>query len=504
LTNNERLELLVSELDEFVVVLCDTSGKFISWHPGVLAQFGYTAVEFIGKDLELLFPEEVRNSGGVERELAAAAEKGRASDTRWLVKKSGERMMVDGVTIALRKPNGGLQGFGKVLLDITPLTKALESGRALTEALKQSNVLIRRWSGAIQHWTAGCERLYGWTASEASGKNADALLETAFRMPYAEVERQLLESGTWQGELQQVRKDRTSVFVSAQWVLVPDGKEQDPLIIATHTDITPRLEMQWDLESANERLKRMTDELERSNEELEEFAHIASHDLRAPLTTARWLTDLLSLRNSGQLDDDGRACVKRIGTSIERMSGLVDAILAHAQVGRSAIGALEETDTEAALAAALENLHGDIVMSNAAIQHEKLPPLAIQPQALTQLFQNLLANAIKYRRSGVAPAIRITGQSQPAGRVIAVEDNGIGIEPEWTERIFLPLQRRSELGAAGTGLGLATCKKIVTRAGGKIWVQSKLGLGSTFYFSLPARPPSLPEPGDFTRFNTPE
>jgi PAS domain S-box-containing protein len=485
LTNDERLRLLVSELDEFVVVLCDTSGNFTSWHPGVLKQFGYTAGEFIGQNLELLFPAEVRNSGGVEREIATAAEKGRASDTCWLVKKSGERMMVDGVTIALREPNGELVGFGKVLLDITRLTSALESGRALAEALKQSNVLIRRWSGAIQHWTAGCERLYGWTAVEAVGKTADALLETVFPIPYAEIERQLFESGMWQGELQQVRKDRSPVFVSAQWVLAPDGKESDRLIIATHTDITIRLQMQRDLESANERLKRITYELERSNEELEEFAHIASHDLRAPLTTARWLTDLLTLRNGSQLNDDGRACVTRIGTSLERMSNLVDAILAHAQVGQSAIGSLEETDTEAALAMALENLDGDIAASNALIQHDKLPPLAIQLQALTRLFQNLLANAIKYRRPEVWPKIKITARSESAGWVIAVEDNGIGIEPEWTERIFLPLQRRSELGAAGTGLGLATCKKIVTRAGGRIWVESELGLGSTFYFSVP-------------------
>jgi PAS domain S-box-containing protein len=485
LTNDERLRLLVAELDEFVVVLSDTSGDFTSWHPGVLKQFGYTSGEFIGQNLELLFPAEVRNSGAVQREIATAAEKGRASDTCWLVKKSGERMMVDGVTIALREQDGELVGFGKVLLDITPLTSALESGRALAEALKQSNVLIRRSSGAIQHWTTGCERLYGWTAQEAAGKIADALLETVFPIPYAGIERQLFESGMWQGELQQVRKDRTPVFVSAQWVLVPDGKESDPLIIATHTDITSRLQMQRDLESANERLKRMTYELERSNEELEEFAHIASHDLRAPLTTARWLTDLLTLRNGSQLNDDGRACVTRIGASLERMSNLVDAILAHAQVGQSAIGSLEETDTEAALAMALENLDGDIAASNALIQHDKLPPLAIQLQALTRLFQNLLANAIKYRRPEVGPKIKITARSESAGWVIAVEDNGIGIEPEWTERIFLPLQRRSELGAAGTGLGLATCKKIVMRAGGRIWVESELGLGSTFYFSVP-------------------
>jgi len=145
------------------------------------AQFGYTAGEFIGQNLELLFPGEDRNRGASRSEIATAAEKGRASGTRWLVKKSGERMMVDGVTIALRAPDGAAGvGFGKVLRDITPLTKALESGRALAEGLQQSNVLIRRWSGAIQHWTAGCERLYGWTAEEAGGKIADALLETVY------------------------------------------------------------------------------------------------------------------------------------------------------------------------------------------------------------------------------------------------------------------------------------------------------------------------------------
>jgi PAS domain S-box-containing protein len=487
LTGGERLglDLLVSELDEFVVVLCDTAGNFVSWHPGVLAQFGYTCGEFVGKNLELLFPAADRNSSAMEREIATAAEKGRAADTRWLVKKSGERIMVDGVTIALRSPDGTLAGFGKVLRDITPLTRALESGRALSEALKQSTVMIRRPNGAIEHWTAGCERLYGWTAEEASGKIADALLETVFPAPYSEIERHLVEFGMWQGEIQQIRKDRVPVFVSAEWVLLAHDKDADPLVIATHTDITSRLRMQRDIESANERLKRMTIELERSNEELEEFARIASHDLRAPLTTSRWLIDLLRIRNSAQLDEDGRTCIKQIASGLERMSDLVDAILAHAQVGHSAIGSLEETDTQTALAAAIENLRSDIAKSRAIIRYDNLPPVAIQHLALTQLFQNLLGNAIKYRRNDVPPEIRITARPEGTSCLLAVQDNGIGIEPEWTERVFVPLQRRSEASARGSGLGLATCKKIVTRAGGQIWVESKVGSGSTFYFSLP-------------------
>ena len=364
MTNDELLGILLSRLDEFVIVLCDTSGNFTSWHPGVFAQFGYTGEEFIGQNLALLYPTADRNER-VERELATAAKTGRASDTTRLGKKNGETMLVDGVTVALRAPDGALLGFGKVL-----------------------------------------------------------------------------------------------------------------------RDVTAQLQTQHDLEAANERMRRMTHELSRSNEDLEEFARIASHDLRAPLTTTRWLTDLLSFRHSGELNDEGRNCLQQIARSLERMAELVDAILAHAQVGQTAIGSVEETDTEGAIAIALENLTGDIVMSNAAIQYENLPPVAVQPQALTQLFQNLLGNAIKYRRPGIPPEIRITGRRESTRCVFAIEDNGIGIEDEWKDRIFLPLQRRAEK-ESGSGLGLATCKKIVTRAGGEIWVESKVGAGSTFYFTLP-------------------
>ena len=127
-----------------------------------------------------------------------------------------------------------------------------------------------------------------------------------------EIQRDLLNTGTWQGELHQTRKDGSAVYVSAQWVLFPHYVlDYEPYVIATYNDITSRLAMQRELETANERLKRMAHELERSNEELGEFARIASHDLSAPITTTRWLADLLATRHGHQLDDEGRKCVKQ-------------------------------------------------------------------------------------------------------------------------------------------------------------------------------------------------
>ncbi len=311
------------------------------------------------------------------------------------------------------------------------------------------------------------------------------LLRTKFPEPLEKIEAELLAKGSWQGDLMQRHKDGRWILVSTDLAVLP-GENGEPLrVICTHNDITSRLEMERELDNSNQRLRQMAQELERSNEELEEFARIASHDLSAPITTARWLTDLLTTRHARQLDQDGMTCLRQISSSLERMADLIDAVLAHALAGKGAIAAQEVTDANAALSAAMENLRGDIATSGAVIASAPLPKLHVRPQALTQLFQNLLSNAIKYRRLDLTPKVEITAVLDAGQWTIEVRDNGVGIEPAWFERIFLPMQRRHSSRVKGSGIGLATCKKIVTRAGGDIWVESELGSGSAFYFSLP-------------------
>lgn len=369
----DRFELLVSELEEFVIILLDNDGIFQTWHPGVERLFGYTAQEFIGQHMNILVPEPDHSNGATERELAEAVRCGRSSDTRTLVRKNGEEVFVDGVTVGLFTETGKRAGFGKVIRDLT--------------------------------------------------------------------ERQ---------------------------------QSQQSLLIARD-----------ELKRANEHLERMTVELERSNEELKEFAHIASHDLSAPLTSTKWLVDLLEMKHSDQLDERGRDCLKRIGQGLDRMSALVDAVLAHAQAGQTPVTSLESTPAEEALYKALENLRSEISASEAQIIHGALPDLLIAAEPLCRVFQNLISNAIKYRKPGVAPRIEITAEREQASWRIGVSDNGIGIEPQYFERIFIPMQRLHGPEIEGSGIGLATCKKIVGRAGGRLWVESEVGQGSCFYFVLP-------------------
>jgi PAS domain S-box-containing protein len=491
LTQNELLGQLLAGLEEPAIVLCSESGIFSSWHPAVLKQFGYTAHEFTGHGLELL--EASPDSGFQARELRKAQSNGRFRELRCLKRKDGTRIQVELVTIALHGADGKLAGFGRVFRDVSALRLAQEDAATLAGAVNRSNILVRGLDGTILNWAGGCERLYGWTKAEALGLKAHDLLGTKFPVPLEQITEELLDKGSWQGELFQKHKDGRSLLISADWVLLPVEGTSAPRVICTHTDITPRREMELKLEAGNERYKRIAAELERSNEELEEFARIASHDLSAPITTARWLTDLLATRHARQLDEEGAHCLRQISSSLERMSDLIEAVLAHALAGKNAISSQEGSDANAALRAATENLRRDIATTGTIIENSPLPKLLIQPQPLTQLFQNLLSNAIKYRRPGVPPRVEVSAARQADQWTIEVRDNGLGIERDWFERIFLPLQRRHGTQIKGSGIGLATCKKIVSRAGGEIWVESDVGRGSAFYFSLPSsgeEPPS--------------
>lgn len=486
---NELYGLFLSQLEDLAIILLDSAGRILSWHPGVKSHFGYEAAEFIGQPITLLLPREERDAHACMQELQAAESSGRFDNTRMFVTREGKLVFCEGVMLPLRDASGHVVAFGKLLRNVGENKTIEENLRALARALDQTTVMIRQPGGQVEHWTAGCEHLYGWTAEEAVGKNVHDLLRTVFPTTLEEINDQLRSSGAWKGELKQFRRDGSCLYVSTYWMLLADSDSGGEAVIETQSDITSRVEIQQELEAVNQRLKRMALELERSNQDLEAFARIASHDLSAPITSTRWLVDLLASRHGKQMDEAARGIVTQISQGLSRMSDLVDAVLAHARVGTSAIGTAEPVCSEEALAASIQNLQRHISISNAAIEHGPLPLVQTEKQALSQLFQNLISNSIKYRRPSEPPKIVISAKPLDGMWLFSVADNGIGIEPEWHERVFQPMQRRHGLDVAGSGIGLATCKKIVTRAGGRIWVESSPGEGATFYFTLPGPMP---------------
>jgi signal transduction histidine kinase len=261
-----------------------------------------------------------------------------------------------------------------------------------------------------------------------------------------------------------------------------------------HDQLETRVaERTQELKASNELLtgeiierKRAEEDFARSNAELEQFAYVASHDLQEPLRMVASYVQLLERRYRGRLDKDADEFIGFAVDGAKRMQALINDLLAYARIGTRG-KAFTPTDSEKAARTGAGNLRVAIEESGAQISYQSLPTLHADASQLAQLFQNLFSNAIKFR-SQAAPIIKVSAERRDGAWQFSVTDNGIGIDPQYSEHVFRLFQRLHTRAAyPGTGIGLALCKKIVERHGGRIWVESRLGQGSTFHFTIPER-----------------
>jgi light-regulated signal transduction histidine kinase (bacteriophytochrome) len=261
--------------------------------------------------------------------------------------------------------------------------------------------------------------------------------------------------------------------------LGPLAGEGSVSVVASVRDITWRKQLEADLRNSAE-------ELARSNADLEQFAYVASHDLQEPLRAVAGLVQLLQQRLAGKLDERGEEFMHHAVDGARRMQTLISDLLMYSRLSTRAHPP-QTIDSSIAVERALANLALPVLESGALVSVEPLPSIVADPTQLTQLFQNLIGNALKYRGDR-KPLIRISSRRVDGTWVFSVEDNGIGIEAEYFERIFGVFQRLHTLREyPGTGIGLAICKRIVERHGGRLWVESVPAQGSTFRFTLPDR-----------------
>ena len=233
-------------------------------------------------------------------------------------------------------------------------------------------------------------------------------------------------------------------------------------------------------------LMQKTIELGRSNAELEQFAYVASHDLQEPLRMVSSYVQLFEKRYRGQVDEQADKYIRYAVEGARRMQLLIGGLLEYSRMGRQDIEP-REVSADVPLEQALSNLRSSIEESGVEMTCDAMPSVLAEPAQLAQVFQNLIGNAVKFRRPDVPPKIHVAVDTSVSPYVFSVHDNGIGIAPEYAERVFVIFQRlhtRAEY--PGTGLGLSICKKVVERHGGRIWVESTLGEGATFHFTLPA------------------
>jgi len=279
-------------------------------------------------------------------------------------------------------------------------------------------------------------------------------------------------------EMERPGPDGNSVWVSLSGAPVFDEERRFRGYRGVGTDITERKHGQAVLRAAY-------DELARSNTELQQFAYVASHDLQEPLRMIGSYTQLLERRYGDKLDQDAHEFMDFIVDGATRMKQLIEDLLAYSRVGTRGKN-LRPVQAQAVLDRVLINLRGAVEQSGAVITNDPLPEVSADDTQLAQLLQNLIANAIKFRKKDQAPRIHVGLLDAGEEWRVSVADNGIGIEQAYFDRIFMVFQRlHTQDEYPGTGIGLAICRKVVERHGGRIWVESAFGEGSKFYFTLP-------------------
>jgi PAS domain S-box-containing protein len=352
---------------------------------------------------------------------------------------------------------------------------------AILEAAVDGIVTVDE-QGFVESVNPAAERLFGYGAGEIVGQNVKMLMPSPFRDEHDRAQDTHLTTGSKKiigiGREVLGRKNDGTTFpmeLTVSEVQLGDRR----IFTGIARDISER-------KKAELELTRRTDELARSNIELEQFAYIASHDLQEPLRTIGSFTQLLARRYSGQLNASADEFIAFIVDGVTRMQALINDLLAYSLVGSRGTF-FQSTNSEAVIERALANLKQLIDEAGAAVSREPLPAVWADDTQLGQLFQNLIANAIKYR-GAAPPRIHIAARRQSAEWVFCIRDNGIGFDPQHAERIFVIFQRlHTKDKYDGTGIGLAICKKIVEGHAGRIWAESEPGRGSRFYFTIPAK-----------------
>jgi PAS domain S-box-containing protein len=345
--------------------------------------------------------------------------------------------------------------------------------------LSADAIIATRPDGTIASWNAGARDLYGYAEDEAVGKSVSLLI------PYERSSNEeRLRSNALAGEpvsaydTARIKKDGGAVEVSVALSPIHDAAGEIIGTVEIGRDISER-------QRGEKSLTAQIVALTQSNAELQDYARSVAHDLQSPLNmVAAYFTELTG-RCEGKLDAETRELLASASNAVPRMQKLIKDLLELARLDAKP-EELTKVDCSTIVTQVLANLELEIRQSGAKIMVSAMPTILSDPTQLGQVFQNLIANAIKFRREG-APKILVGAERRPGEWRFSVSDNGIGIDPSMIHKLFQPLRRLHTTGPySGTGLGLAIARRILTRQGGRIWVESQPGVGSTFYFTIPS------------------
>jgi PAS domain S-box-containing protein len=484
---SDEIIRLAIEASPIGTIIVDVAGRIVLVNGEAERMFGYPRAEVLGRSIDMLVPTALRPLHGALRasfvERPETRRMGAGRDLYGLRKDNTEIPIEIGLNPIHTRD--GLMVLAAVA-DITERRMAEDKFRIAVEASPIGKIMTDA-AGKIVLVNAEAERLFGYRRDELIGQSVDILVPASTRPLHgqhragfaARPEARRMGEGR---DLHGLRKDGEEIPIEI--ALNPIHTVDGLMVLTSIIDISER-------KRAALVIARRTEELQRSNADLEQFAYVASHDLQEPLRMVTSYTELLAERYHGQLDEQADKYINYAVDGAKRMQRLIKDLLAFSRIGTQG-AVFKSTDADRVVKDVLASLNVAIDESGAEIVCADLPAVRADEVQLRQLLQNLIGNAVKFRAER-RPQISIGARRQSGEWVFHVADNGIGIDSQYSERIFQMFQRLHERGRYdGSGIGLAIAKKIVERHGGRIWFESEPATGTTFFFSLPDTPGEIP------------
>ncbi len=464
-------------------VVVDRSGAIVLVNRKAEEMFGYPRQELTGAPFETLVPESSRDVHVKHRAVYAADPQMRVMGRGLDLNPSGRRR--DGtefplsVALYCADPEQGLVVAS--VRDITAQQETEAALRRLAAIVKHAEdaIFTVTGDGGITSWNHGAERLYGNSEQEITGQRVTLLAPPGLKDEPLSLIRETFSTGqTARTETIQARKDGTLVDVALSLSPLHDAAGGITAVAAIAQDITGR-------KLVEEHLAEQARKLADSNRELEQFAYVASHDLQEPLRKVSSFCQLLAQQYQGRLDGEADQYIGYVVDGAHRMQQLIDGLLTYSRIGRTG-EEMTDVDCNEVMRRVRLDLAAAIEETGAQVVADDLPTVRGEPLPLVQLFENLVGNALKFR-GREPPRVEVSAAREDGEWQFTVADNGIGIEPQYADRIFAVFQRlHSRDEYPGTGIGLAICKKIVETHGGKIWLSSQPGQGTRFCWTIPA------------------